>query len=164
MHPAQCADEIDLFDRSVSTVGVQTERVVLVLCLQNVACGVKRTVVITEGGAQDNRFVCELAVVAHNQTVGVCIESGFRNTGCAAALVFLFAADDINPKIISAIPFTHDAVFGEGVVSHGNSALDGVGSRVEVVHGNAHSAARKGDIGNRVDDFGLTGNIQLFIA
>ena len=78
--------------------------------------------------------------------------------------MLLLTADNIDPKIVSTIPFAHNTVLGKGFVSHGNSALDGVGSRVEVVHGNAHGTARKGDIGDRVDDFGLTGNIQFFVA
>ena len=54
VHPAQSSDQIDSIDGSVSAVSVQTEAVILVLGLQHVACGVKRTVVITEGGAQDD--------------------------------------------------------------------------------------------------------------
>ena len=81
MHPAQSSDQIDSIDGSVSAVSVQTEAVILVLGLQHVACGVKRTVVITEGGAQDDGLTGKLAVISHNQTVGVRIESGFRNTG-----------------------------------------------------------------------------------
>ena len=164
MHPAQGADQVDSIDRGIGAVSVQTEAVILVLGLQHVAGGIQRAVVIAECRSQDDGFTGKLAVIAHNQTVCVCIESGLRNTRSAEALVFLFAADDINPKIISALPFTHNAILCKGLVPHRNSALDGVGCRVEVVHGNAHSAACKCDIGNGVDDFGLTGNIKLLIA
>ena len=54
---------------------MQTERVVLVLCLQNVACGVKRTVVITEGATQNNRFSFKSAVKTQDKTERVGIEA-----------------------------------------------------------------------------------------
>ena len=55
---------LTLSNGSVSAVSVQTEAVILVLGLQHVACGVKRTVVITEGGAQDDGLTGKLAVIS----------------------------------------------------------------------------------------------------
>ena len=164
VHPAQCTNEVDLFDWSVSAVGVQTERVVLVLGLEHIAGGIKRTVVVTESSAQDNRLVCKFAVVAHDESVGVGVITGFRNTRGTEALVFLFAADNINPQMVAAFPLAHDAVFGEGFVLHGDASFNGIGCRVQVVHRYGHRTACEGDISHRVQNLGLACNIQFFVA